>query len=78
MDLLEEIEADSSQRKIGCSVGTFISEQPDPEKWLTALADKKRYATTAIHRAMQKRGFTRSSKQVESHRNGGCSCAGRS
>jgi hypothetical protein len=77
-DLLEEIEADSQGRHVGCSVGIFLSEQPDPQKWLTAFADKQRYATTAIHRAMSKRGYSRSAKQVESHRNGGCSCAGRS
>lgn len=70
MSLRDEIAADSPFRTNECSVCAFLRDRDDIDEWAEVMADPT-LTHTAIYRAMKARGFARSDKPVENHRNNG-------
>ena len=67
--LLAELRADSKPLRQGCAVCNWIKEQSNASEWDEAFAADD-IAATAIHRAMQRRGFDSSKGPVHNHRQG--------
>ena len=67
--LLEELRADSKPLRHGCAVCLWIEAQTNPEEWDQAFQAND-IAATAIHRAMQRRGFDNSKGPIHNHRQG--------
>jgi hypothetical protein len=69
MSLLDELEADSKAKGVGCVVCAFIDSQANADEWDAAFAmPKSRITTMALFRRMKRDGYPGSDGPLRAHR----------